>query len=89
MPLALVLHYKISAGAGANADQRTSPILVIRTALGVGNFVLITGGKYTVDMRTVSRKCYYTRNVLISGVFITGIHCIVNNQGRSQQSGSL
>ena len=28
IPLALVLHYKISAGAGANADQRTRPILV-------------------------------------------------------------
>ena len=78
MPLALVLHYKISAGACANADQRTRSILVIRTTLGVGNFVLITDGKYTVDMRTVSRKCYYTRNVLILGVFITGIHCIVN-----------
>ena len=24
IPLALVLHYKISAGAGANADQQTS-----------------------------------------------------------------
>ena len=28
IPLPLVLHYKISAGAGANADQRTRPILI-------------------------------------------------------------
>ena len=31
---------------------------VIITVLGVGKYVLITGGTYTVDMRTVSRKCF-------------------------------
>ena len=33
IPLALALHYKISAGAGANADQRTRPILCVRIDL--------------------------------------------------------
>ena len=49
-------------------------IPVIRTPLGVGKYVLITGINYTVDMRTVLQKM-----VLISGVLIPGIHCIQLN----------
>ena len=33
-------------------------MLVVRTSLEVGKYVLMTDIKYTVDMRTVSRKCF-------------------------------
>ena len=50
-------------------------MLVIRTPLGLGKYVLITGINYTVDDNRFPEDGSCIRNVLISGVLITGICC--------------
>ena len=58
-----------------------------KTPLELGEYVLIIGIKYTVDVRTVFPNSSYDRNVSITGVF-TRIHFIMatigyNNPWRS------